>query len=424
MTMAAMALGFASCSEDTDPKLQIPAAGSYEVYPLEIQDQAVTLTEGQTIILTSKSQPDYGYSAVTNYTAELALSEADFNREDGFIEIASTGKVQSRMTLKQSDIAAAICTLLGISDQEGFDSYVAEHGNQVKVYLRGVAQLSNLPDTRIVSNAVPLNYVKFYLAIRQPGAIYLVGSPEGWAGPEESNAAHYKPWRLLEPQEAIGSKIYSAVFDLPADPMFRFYTALTGWDDDSWGSQGPDSPIDFQFTDGSFATGVVKGKGAFNFPGLPAGKYTLTVDMSNPDAVTFTMVSGSQEIVPTTYIYLVGGISGWMAPDMSNESAYAPYRLACATGDGVYTGTFPATAGHCNFRFATKLSDDDGWNNPDQIGAQTADADVACSFTNNAFSGPYVSGKGNWAFELEQDCKITMTVDTNNEQVSFTLITE
>ena len=63
--------------------------------------------------------------------------------------------------------------------------------------------------------------------------------------------------------------------------MFRFYTALTGWDEDSWGSQVDDNPIDQTITDGSWTGTLVKGKGAFNFPGFAGGQMTVIVDMVN-----------------------------------------------------------------------------------------------------------------------------------------------
>ena len=78
------------------------------------------------------------------------------------------------------------------------------------------------------------------------------------------------------------------------------------------------------------------------------------------------------------------------------------------------------SAGHVNFRFALELTDA-AWDNDTQIGAAEPDGDVACSFTNGAFSGPYVPGKGNWAFDLEADGTLFLTVDTNNQTVSYVL---
>jgi hypothetical protein len=62
--------------------------------------------------------------------------------------------------------------------------------------------------------------------------------------------------------------------------MFRFYTALTGWDTDSWGSQADDNPIEFEFTNGEFNYTLVKGKGSFSFPSWGGGKMAFNVDMN------------------------------------------------------------------------------------------------------------------------------------------------
>ena len=270
---------------------------------------------------------------------------------------------------------------------------------------------------------VSYNYLKGYFAVPVPGYIYLVGAPVGngnWIEPSESNAASYANWRLSEPKDAIGSKVYSGVFDIPAEQaMFRFYTQLTGWDADSYGYQAEDAATDFSFDGDTFTSPVVKGKGSFNFPAWEGGKMTITVDMSDMKNITMTCTKGEAAVVVTKYIYLVGSISGWNAPGLSNEAAYADYRLADRDGSGIYTGSWPVKAGHVNFRFCRELTDlEDGWSNPTQFGAQENDGDVACTLTNGSYSGTYVDGKGNFAFDIENDATVNITVDTNNSTVT------
>jgi hypothetical protein len=136
--------------------------------------------------------------------------------------------------------------------------------------------------TIIVDMSIENNYSITIMAgsqaVATPRYIYLVGSPEGWAGPTEDQAEHYANWRLVDKTE---SGVYTGTFDMPAAPMFRFYTALTGWDADSYGSQEDDNPIDYSITDGSFNGSLVKGKGSFNFPDWPGGQLTISVDMNN-----------------------------------------------------------------------------------------------------------------------------------------------
>ena len=147
---------------------------------------------------------------------------------------------------------------------------------------------------------------------------------------------------------------------------------------------------------------------------------TFVVDMSDANYIYLKCTAGEAQVVVTKYIYLVGSMSGWMAPGTDNTDAYKDFRLADKTGEGIYVGSFPVEAGHVNFRFALELTDE-GWDNPTQIGSQVDDGDVACSFSNGQFSGPYVSGKGNWAFDLDAGGTLELTVDTNNKNVSYVL---
>lgn len=408
----AAVVGFTSCEEDRDPVYQAPTKFVLNTPAMENTD-VVLAPKG--VIEFACSQPDYGYSAVTTYSMQMALTEDFANPYD----LTVTPATMARFTVKQEEVATGLCVLRGADSEE---TYPGDY--EGVVYFRATASLNGVEGSAINSNVVKLNKVKGYFAIPVPGYIYLVGTPEGWAGPTEANAEHYAPWRLFEPQNAIGSKVYSAVFDLPAAPMFRFYTALTGWDADSYGTQAEDTPVEYpDFVSGSSTFSMVKGKGAYSFPNLPAGQYTITVDMSDANNMSVTVTAGAASVVVTKYIYLVGALSGWKAPDVSSEADYADYRLADTTDSGIYQGTFTFPAGHANFRFALTLSEDNGWDNPDQIGAQADDADVPCELTNGVFTGAYVNGgKGNWAFELEAETKLQLTVDTNNNTVSYSVV--
>lgn len=414
MAVAAVALGFSSCEEDTDPKYHAPS--KYELNTPAMQQQYIELAPGATIRLTS-SQPDYGYSAVAQYSAQMSLTE-DFAQ---FEDLTPTNSSLAAFDVKQEDVATALCVLHGLDSEDAFNAaYPDGQMPFEKIYFRAVCKLDGVEGSEITSNVVSFDHIKGYFAIPVPGYIYLVGAPEGWAGPTEANAAHYADWRLFEPDNAIGSKVYSGVFDIEeGSAMFRFYTQLTGWDDDSYGSQESDNPIEFpDYTgEGSFTSPVVKGKGSFSFPNWPGGKATITVDMSDAKNITMTMTAGEQSVVVTKYIYLVGSLSGWMAPGTSNEEAYKPWRLADTTGDGIYSASFPVEAGHVNFRFALELTDAD-WDNDQQIGAAENDGDVACSLSNGLYTGSYVMGKGNYAFDLTAAGTLDIIVDTNNKQVT------
>lgn len=280
LAMAAMAFGLGSCEQDREPVLQKPT--TFVLNTPQMADQYINLEDGTVLDLVC-SQPDYGYSAVAQYSAEVSLTEdfADFR------PLSNINATSARMAFKQADIAIALCELNGFTSSENYKDLGAQ-----KVYFRAVCELSGVADTRIVSNVVSYNHIKGYFAVPEPGYIYLVGQPEGWAGPTSSNADHYAAWRLYEDNDAIGSKIYKGTFDIAAgSAMFRFYTDLTGWDADSYGSQAADSPIEFLVEGGSASVAMVKGKGAYNFSNWEGGRMGITVDMADPEDMSVTIVT-------------------------------------------------------------------------------------------------------------------------------------
>lgn len=284
LAMAAVAFGFSSCSEDRDPVYHPAPEGSFQVYEPEMADLNITLEPGKVIELTCKGQPDYGFSAVCDYSAEVSLTP-DFAE---FYTVEAIDPAQSKIQLDQNDIATAITTLQGYTKEEQAGEYVNQ-GYQ-PLYLRAVCSFAGIESSRMVSNVVAYNKVKSYFAVRVPGYIYLVGAPEGWAGPVPDNAAHYADWRLFEDADKIDSKIYNGTFEIAAGKaQFRFYTKLQDWDNNSWGSQAVDNPVDYELVGGTFAGRLVSGKGSLNFPAWEGGKMNITVDMSDMTNVTITI---------------------------------------------------------------------------------------------------------------------------------------
>lgn len=405
---AVVTMGFTSCEEDRGPKYQNPT--EFVLNQPAMEDQYIDLHEGNTLELVA-SQPDYGYSAVAQYGVEMSLTE---NFADPYY-VTPLEPTLARMSLKQEDIALGMCTLLGIESEDMFNEMYPTGMPYMKVYFRATCQLDGVESSKITSNTVAYNNIKGYFAVQTPGYIYLVGSPEGWSGPEESNAAHYAPWRLYEPENAIGSKIYTATFDLPASPMFRFYTALTGWDADSYGSQVEDNPIDFELVDGSFSGTLMSGKGSFNFPNFAGGKCTLVVDMSDPNNMTFTMYAGEVTPVITQYVYMVGNNGGWTEPV---EGTYEDWKLADTTGTGIYEGTFDFTdfsadGGVLYCRFYQHLT---GWGAADWSASTDSSENVPAT---SGVALPTFLGEGCFTFEAAGH-KVSVVLDTNLNQVTFT----
>lgn len=366
------------------------------------QKQYIDLQATPTVNLTC-SQPEYGFAAAASYFAQVSLTE-DFT---DFIEIDEAYS-KCDMDVNAEAIAQAICKLRGVTSE---DDYTDEPARTV--YFRVRVKILDYEETEILSNVVSCEKVKGYFALRLPGYIYLVGEPEGWSGPTEGNKDHYSQWRLFESTEAIGSKIYSGVFDIPAGKfMFRFYTALNGWEKDSYGIQEADSPMDITLEDGVYSGALVKGKGSYNVPDFAGGSVKITVNMNT---MTVKFEVGGVDVSNKKFIYLVGAPEGWAGPTEDNASHYEDWKLYDMADDGNYTGTFDIPEGKFMFRFYKKLT---GWET-DSFGSQADDAPIDLTWTDGIYEGAAMDGKGSWNDPTWAGGKVEITVNINDGTVLF-----
>lgn len=275
----ASVLAMSSCKQNTEPRYQ--KATTFTVNTPAMASQYYLLDTPDGTIDLDWSQPDWGFSAAAEYVVQMSLYqdfkavEVDGQVYDDYYQLPESYTACSACIPMES-VAIGLCTLRGISKEE---QYVDEPARAV--YFRVVGSVPGIDGSDIVSNVVCLQNVKGYCAVQSPGKIYLVGNCEGWKGPDAANAAHYANWALYEPETNIGCQEYSGTFEIAAGTAtFRFYTALTGWETDSWGTQVDDSPIDFEFTDNEFAYTLVKGKGSFNFPSWNGGSMEMYVNMN------------------------------------------------------------------------------------------------------------------------------------------------
>ena len=249
--MAAVALGFSSCKQEDEPKYHDPS--TFTIATPALQDvefeTATDMTDNSTFNLFC-TQPDYGYSAICNYSAMVSLDPSC--PVETAINLENTNPHSAAMSIKTYELGAAVCQLLkseyGIDSQEKFDQsiYATE---PVKCYFRAVCQIAGIESSLIVSqNVVSYNTVKINYAEKKPGWIYICGDVQnidtgvvnGFMAPSVSNLASYdENFRLYEPDDMIGQKIYVGQFNLDAkggDPnnvddcsQFRFFTELLGW---------------------------------------------------------------------------------------------------------------------------------------------------------------------------------------------------
>ncbi|MDE6487581.1 MAG: SusE domain-containing protein [Muribaculaceae bacterium] len=412
-------MGLAACNDDKTPVLNVPDSFTLNTPPTA--EQYYELTPGGTIALTC-SQPDYGFVATASYSVEISLDK------ETTYAIASNEPNLASFTINDEDVATGLCVLRGIENPDDW----TDPGYQ-PLYIRAIAQLNNDGLGLVKSNWIELQHVKGYFAIPSPGYIYLVGSCSEWNMTETETL---KQWRLYESDKAIGSKIYSGVFNVPAgQALFRFYTELDGdWDTFSYGpcnNHGGDAVssdgaynIACAFTDGLFEDGIKATKDNFNFATWAGGEMTIVVDMSDENNMTVTITEGAHEVVVSNYAYMVGNNGGWATPE---GDAYDDWKLVDEGATGVYTGTFdmPADFGgdgdvlYCRFYSALAGWTDAQWaadtNDP------TATVDGGNVVVDPGISYPTVVGQACFKMPGAAGHNITVTLDANNNAVTFTI---
>lgn len=413
-TIAAVA-ALSACSYDDSPVLQKPTEFKLNTPPFA--GQLYQLTEKGTIQLTC-SQPDYGVGVSTTYGVEISLTE-DF--ADSRV-INTSNPLSATIEIKSADVNLAILDMLGIVD---LDTWTPFANDRVRpLYVRATAQAAQVEYSKITSNPVKLSNVEMYYAIPTPGFIYLIGSPSGWNAPKPDNEEVLKDWRLYESKDAIGSKVYTGVFDnMPANPVFRFYTALTaegdGWENNSIGCAGgenADKEVICSLENGKFEGTLADTKDKFQFPDFPGGAMTITVDLNS---MKITVQAGAVEVKPTTFVYMCGNMasSDWTEPSAANEEFYNNWRLSCSDDSGVYSGTFNLencgdTDLYC--RFYKTLS---GWG-----AAQWASPTGENYIVESGVKAPTAEGEGCFQLQDAKGKNVKVDLDTNSNEVTFTFV--
>ncbi|MGM9872436.1 MAG: hypothetical protein ACI30X_03160 [Muribaculaceae bacterium] len=133
-----------------------------------------------------------------------------------------------------------------------------------------------------------------------PELLFLVGAPSNWTAPEMVNAEFYASnWALAE--ETRGSGIYTGTFTIPNGAgMFRFYSALEGWEANSLGASASGwEDVDVAFTDGVYNGSIYAGKGNFNFTSWAGGYMDFTINLNDN---TINIVAHEVYTAPTLFV--------------------------------------------------------------------------------------------------------------------------
>ena len=406
LALAAAGFAFTSCEDEKEPVYNIPTEFVLNTPPMA--ESVYVLKAGDVVELTC-SQPNYGYSAVTNYAVDFSVDkefvEATEENEANYFTVTPINPTSAKLQLSAEDIAKGICSRHGITS---FVEY-PEGGIPAELaYVRVRAWLSGISSSEIVSNTVALGGIEVYNPYPAvPGQIYIVGAINGWNEPNSGNQEFYQDWKLNE--TGVGTSVYVGSFEVPAgEQYFRFYQSLSGWGDDgklpSIGPAANDGDnTEVTITSEPSVWTAVPGKGAwYTSSDWAGGPVTFTVDLSDPNNYKVTMALGA--VVKEAYAYIVGSQAGWAEPSEGNASIYDDWKLVDTGETGVFTGTFTIPEGEMYFRVYPALA---GWGS-------TPYASSASENVNISLDSPlsYVEGEGCWVLNSAGE-EFTFTLDTN-----------
>lgn len=412
LALAAAGFAFTSCEDEKEPVYNIPTEFVLNIPPMA--ESVYVLHAGDVVEFTC-SQPNYGYSAVTNYavdfSAEEEFIEATEETPANYFTVTPINSTSAKLELNAEDIAKGICARHGV---KAFVDYPEGGIPAEAAYVRVRAWLSGVASSAIVSNTVALGGIEVYNPYPAvPGQIYIVGAlnaVEGnWMEPAESNGEYYQNWKLDE--TGVGTDIYVGSFEVPAGAQyFRFYQSLSGWGvDGKLPSIGPAANdgdnTEVTITDEPSEYTAVPGKGCwYTSDSWAGGPVTFTVDLSDKNNYKVTMALGA--VVKEAYAYLVGSQTGWNEPNEGNASIYADWKLVDVGETGVFTGTFTIPAGDLYFRVYAAL---DGWGSTCYGSSEDKDTNIDIEVDKPL---AYVMGDGCWVLKSE-DQEFTFTLDTN-----------
>lgn len=157
-----------SCQEDDHVVLQQPDSFVLNVpkYASGIYD----LQNMETIEFTT-TQPDYGFTAVANYSVEISLDQNFTN----YVELPGS-YTSAKFNVNAIDIALSLMSLHGVEVEEDFPT------DPLPLYVRLTSVLNSKNDGAVKSNIIELPRVKGYFALDpvvMPENMYIIGNVAG-----------------------------------------------------------------------------------------------------------------------------------------------------------------------------------------------------------------------------------------------------
>ena len=314
--LAAMAVfGLTACQDDQDPKINTATEFVLNTPPLA--EQTLVLTPEGTYTF-AVSQPNYGLTLAPTYGLEVSLKEdftalknENYVNPDGeevaipaYVTIPLESQIHAILTVKQSNLAAAMCAMKGIGSAEDYKDEAP-----CPLYVRATAIVAGQPSTAITSNVVKLLKVKNYCSIEASApddVLWTPGNANGWS----FDACMQIP--------ASGEGVYEGYMVI--DGGFKF-THAAGWT--TPGNYGAGEGF-AQGENGVWTGTLVENAGDFSGPA--AGLYWAKVTITNANTAA-EEEAGTVSLTPITSIGLIGDFNGWGGDvEMTPEPGFTVWK--------------------------------------------------------------------------------------------------
>lgn len=160
---------FSSCENDRDSNPYLQSPSSFVLNTPKYTTGVYDLKNTQSIQLTC-TQPDYGYTAATTYSVQIA-TKADFAEFATLPTTFTSAKIEANA----SEMAVALVGLLGVESEEDYPE------DLFPVYVRLSAKITETLGITL-SNIIELPNVKGYFALdpmTMPENMYMIGNVAG-----------------------------------------------------------------------------------------------------------------------------------------------------------------------------------------------------------------------------------------------------
>lgn len=139
------------------------------------------------------------------------------------------------------------------------------------------------------------------------------------------------------------------------------------------------------------------------------------------NAVSFNHMAAYCNVPSKGTLWVIGSCCGWPEPSQGNKQTLVDggwFIEETEIGSNVFKGVVDMPEGDLTFRFYAKLT---GWDGGDSYGFKVEDEATEITLTNGAYSGKGMTGKGSWFIAGFPGGKMELTVDRNNNTVTFQL---